>query len=109
MKINIPVLDGSYLLSELNPTPGSYKPQKTNVITVRPVAGTLTGGTITVTCKPPGSDVYEEFADNAIDLAAPKRLEINGKVEDFKLDTLSVLGTAVEIQVTIDVYDAPEV
>lgn len=110
MKVTLPITDGSNKFLDLIRSPRSYKPKHVNVITVSPIPSgtTINAGTLTVTCQAPGSETFEAFDDNVIDLSEPLRLEVHGRIADIDFVLAGVSGTTEAIQVTVDSYDAAE-
>tara|TARA_R110000796_G_scaffold62616_6_gene144404 strand:+ start:5101 stop:5379 length:279 start_codon:yes stop_codon:yes gene_type:complete len=55
------------------------------------VPASVTGGTVTITGRKPGSSFFE--AISAIDLASPSSLQFTGTVEEYKFVVTSIAGS----------------
>ena len=83
-----------------------------NVVTYGgPIDGTATAGILTINCKAPGGIVFESPKDssgsvlNTIDLAAPQKLNIPGRIEQYDFSIAGFTGSASEIFLSIDSFD----
>ncbi len=84
-----------------NPWTSSYY----NVVALAaPSSGEVTGGTLTVECLAPKAAQYESPTVNTIDMAAPARIEIQGKIESYRFTVTGFAGTATEVSIALDSY-----
>lgn len=55
-------------------------------------SGSAPVGTLTLTAKPPGGEVFEEIPDGIIDLAAPVSVQVEGAISEINVNLAGVTG-----------------
>ena len=66
--------------------------------------GTITAGTVTIECRSPNGAAFSTPTVSVIDMAAPERIEIQGKLEAYRFTVAGFAGTATEIKLEFDGY-----
>ncbi|AFV51092.1 lower collar protein [Vibrio phage VPMS1] len=77
-----------------------------HAIAVAPKEGTATAGTVTVSARAPGSDVFEAIPDGAIDLSAPETVLFTFPVAEYKVVVSGFAGTATTLLLQDTVAEA---
>ena len=92
MNLNIPFANGTYERKHDNPY-DRYHDLAINVTDV-------TGGTLVVRARKPGSSFFEDVPDGTVNLAAPYSVTFQGSVYEYEFTLSGVTGTTETLELT---------
>lgn len=92
MNLNIPFVDGVYKRRHDN----RYDRYHDLAID----ATDVTGGTLVIRARKPGSSFFEDVPDGTVDLATPNSVTFQGSVTEYEFTLSGVVGTTTVLELT---------
>lgn len=92
MNLNIPFVNGAYVRQFSSPLLKSHD-------LALDLTG-ITGGTLVIEARKPGSSFFEAIPDGTINLASPSSVTFYGSVREYRFTLSGATGTASELVIT---------